>query len=94
MSTLLTKEDKQLAGEGLKGFADDIEDLLAFSSVPQRYQDIRDHFEEDEKYFEEDLDYIVDALDYLQEQDRVKEDIRLDGEVPENAYSISDYESI
>lgn len=94
MSTVLTKETKQSTDEGLKGFADDIESLLAFSARPQRYQDIRDHFEEDENYFEEDLEYISDALEYLQEEDRVKQDIRLDGEFPESAYSIRDYDSI
>lgn len=94
MSTLLTEEKQGAKGEGLKGFAEDIRDLLAFSEVPQRYQDIKEHFAEDEKYFEEDLDYIREALDYLEDQDKVKPDFRLDGEIPQDAYSISDYEAI
>lgn len=94
MSTLLTEENQQTTGKGIEDFAEDIKDLLAFSAVPQRYQDIRDHFEEDEKYFEEDLDYVKDALIYLQDQDQVKQDIRLDGERPQGAYSISDYDAI
>lgn len=101
MNALLTGGSKQATETGLEEFADDIRDFLAFSEMPQTYQNIRDHFEESEEYFEEgtgyfeeDLDYIKDALDYLEDQDEVKKDVRLDGEHPSQAYSISDYEAI
>ena len=95
MNTILSKEDDQETGQGIQDLADDIEDLLAYSANPQRYQDIRNHFEEDEKYFEEDLDSIKKALNHLEEQDRIKSyDVRLDVEERNNAYSIKDYDSI
>jgi hypothetical protein len=94
MSTLLTKQNQESTEKGLEDFADDVRDLLAFSDKPQTYQDIRGHFENDEEYFEEDLGYIKEALDYLKDEEKVKDDIRLDGEVPQDAYSVSDYDAI
>lgn len=101
MSTVLNKDKQQGVEKGVEGFADEIRDLLAFSEVPQTYQDIRDHFEGDDNYleqggnyFEEDLEYVREALIHLQDQDKVKQDFRLDEEGIEDAYSISDYNSI
>lgn len=101
MSTLLDHENRQDVGKGVEDFAEDIRDLLAFSSAPQRYQDIKDHFKEDDNrfeedgnYFEEDLEYVREALIYLKDEGQVKQDFRLDGEYPVTAYSISDYDAI
>mgnify|MGYP006267075955 CR=1 FL=1 len=92
MSTVLNEESHQEAGEGVKDFADDIEYLIAFSSKPQTYDDIENHFEQDETYFESDLDHIKEALDYLEDEERIKKDVRLDLEEPVRAYSVRDYD--
>jgi len=72
MSTVLKEENQQKAGRGIKDFAEDIEYLIGFSSKPQTYDDIENHFEADEKYFESDLDHIKEALDYLEEKKKEK----------------------
>jgi len=94
MSAVLDEKSYEETGKGTKEFAQDIEDLIAFSAKPQTYGDIKNHFEEDENYFESDLDHIKEALDYLEDEDRVKTDIRLDLEEPETAYSVIDYNLI
>lgn len=94
MSTILDKGSHQEVGQGVKDFAEDIKDLLAFSDKPQRYKDIREHFREDDNYFEQDLDYLQEAIDYLEGEDEIKRDFRLDTDFPVTAYSVTDYDSI
>lgn len=93
-NTIEQKEEE--VGEGVKELADDIEAILAYSNTFERgpftEQDIVNRFEEDDKYFRDDLEHVSEAIEYLQDEDRVKQDIRLD--VRDPAYSVKDYDSI
>lgn len=93
MSLVQKENEDEEYKAGVKGLADDISDLLAYSNTfetgPFTEEQIIDHFEDDEKYVEEDLEHVEDALEYLQEKDRVKPDF-VPGELDE-AYSFNEY---
>ncbi len=95
MSTFLRTADsgsgsrESLVEEGVREFAREIEDLIGYSANPQRYRDIRQHFEEDDRYFEEDLGHLSEALRYLEEEGSIKKDVRIfDVDEPAPAYAL------